>query len=156
VFIWEISEINKICFAHRLHRFSLMCTGYNINNLIVKELAVSEPETILKQTYQHFNARDIDATLAMMHLEVDWPNGMEGGIEHGQEAVRNYWTRQWKILDPHVEPVDLSGEEDGRINLTVHQVVHDLDGNLLVDQIIHHIYTFEEGLIKPMEIKKTQ
>lgn len=44
-------------------------------------------------------------------------------------------------------------KEDGRIDLTVHQVVHDISGNLLVDQIIHHIYAFEEGLIKSMEIQ---
>ena len=115
---------------------------------------LSESEAILKQTYQHFNDRDIDATLAVMHPEVDWPNGMEGGIEHGHEAVRNYWTRQWKILHPHVEPTRYSREEDGRINVTVHQVVHDIEGNLLVDQIINHVYTFEDGLIKAMEIQK--
>jgi ketosteroid isomerase-like protein len=117
---------------------------------------VEEFETILKGIYQHFNDRDIDATLAMMHPDVDWPNGMEGGIEHGHEAVRNYWTRQWKILDPHVEPIDFNCEEDGRINLRVHQVVHDIEGNLLVDQIIHHVFTFEDGLIKTMEIQKTE
>jgi ketosteroid isomerase-like protein len=120
----------------------------------MKDGAISEQEAILKQTYQHFNDRDIDATLAMMHPEVDWPNGMEGGIEHGHEAVRNYWTRQWKILDPHVEPIQYNNEEDGRINVTVHQVVHDIEGNLLVDQIIHHVYTFEDGMIKAMEIQK--
>jgi hypothetical protein len=120
----------------------------------MKNITKSEQEAILKQTYQHFNERNIDATLAMMHPEVDWPNGMEGGIEHGHDAVRNYWTRQWQILDPHVEPVAFNKEEDGRINLTVHQVVHDISGNLLVDQIIHHVYTFEDGLIKAMEIQQ--
>jgi hypothetical protein len=114
----------------------------------------SESEFVLEQTYQYFNDRNIDATLAMMHPEVDWPNGMEGGVEHGHQAVRNYWTRQWKILDPHVQPVQYDMEEDGRVNVTVHQVVHDMDGNLLVDQIIHHVYTFEDGFIKAMEIQK--
>jgi SnoaL-like protein len=122
----------------------------------MKNVATSEQEAILKQTYQHFNERDIDATLAMMHPEVDWPNGMEGGIEHGPEAVRNYWTRQWKVLNPVVEPIGFDKEKDGRINVTVRQIVHDIEGKLLVDQIIHHIYTFEEGLIKAMEIKKTE
>jgi hypothetical protein len=120
----------------------------------MKNSAISEQEVILKQTYKRFNDRNIDATLAMMHPEVDWPNGMEGGIEHGHQAVRNYWVRQWKIFDPHVEPTEYNKEEDGRINVTVHQVVHDLEGNLLVDQIIQHVYTFEDGLIKAMEIQK--
>jgi hypothetical protein len=120
----------------------------------MKDSAISEQEVILKQTYRYFNNRNIDATLAMMHPDVDWPNGMEGGIEHGYEAVRKYWTRQWKILDPHVEPTRYNREEDGRINVTVHQVVHDIEGNLLVDQIINHVYTFEDGLIMAMEIQK--
>ena len=120
----------------------------------MNDTALSEWKAILQQTYQHFNDRNIHATLAMMHPEVDWPNGMEGGIEHGHEAVRNYWTRQWKILDPHVEPVAFNRLEDGRFDLTVHQVVQDMEGNVLVNQIIHHIYTFEDGLIKAMEIQK--
>ncbi|MEP6595486.1 MAG: nuclear transport factor 2 family protein [Ginsengibacter sp.] len=114
---------------------------------------VQDAEIILKSAYQHFNNRDIEATLSAMHADVDWPNGMEGGFEHGHEAVRNYWTRQWKMFDPHVDPVQFKLEEDGRINVTVHQVVHDIEGKLLVDQMIHHIYTIEGGLIKNMEIK---
>ena len=89
-----------------------------------------DAEMILKKTYQHFNNRDIDATLAVMHTEVDWPNGMEGGIEHGHDAVRRYWTRQWTMLDPHIEPVQFEMEKDGRINVTVHQVVYDNEGKL--------------------------
>jgi len=108
---------------------------------------------LLRQTYKDFNNRDTDATLSAMHPEVDWPNGMEGGIEHGREAVRNYWTRQWKVFDPHVEPIHFVRQKDGRINVTVHQVVHDMEGKLLVDQLIHHIYSIEDGLIKSMEIK---
>jgi len=59
---------------------------------------LSNTETILKNTYHHFNNRDIDATLAMMQADVEWPNGMEGGVEHDHEAIRNYWTRQRKLL----------------------------------------------------------
>lgn len=110
-------------------------------------------EIILKKTYQYFNDRNIDATLAKMHPDVDWPNGMEGGIEHGHEAVRNYWTRQWKMINPHVEPVKFEMGEDGRIKATVHAVVHDMEGKLLVDHMIYHIYTIKDGLVTNMEIK---
>jgi len=111
-------------------------------------------ETLLKQTYQHFNDRDIDATLITMHPDVDWPIGMEGGRVHGHEAVRNYWTRQWTTIDPKVVPVKFDMEADGRINVTVHQVVKDIEGKLLVDQMIHHIYTIKDGSITTMEIKQ--
>jgi ketosteroid isomerase-like protein len=58
---------------------------------------------LLIAAYRAFNARDIDTILAMMHPDVDWPNGMEGGRVNGQENVRRYWMRQWGILEPHVE-----------------------------------------------------
>lgn len=39
-----------------------------------------------------------------MHPDVASANGMEGGHVYGHEAVRDYWTRQWKLIDPQVEP----------------------------------------------------
>jgi hypothetical protein len=59
---------------------------------------------LLVSAYAAFNARDIDRALATMHADVEWPNGMEGGYVHGHDAVRDYWTRQWKLIDPDVEP----------------------------------------------------
>jgi hypothetical protein len=77
---------------------------------------------------------------------------MEGGRVHGHDAVREYWTRQFQMLDPHVEPKGFRIAEDGRIVVEVHQVVHDLAGKLLVDQKIEHVYEIEDGLILSMEI----
>ena len=122
----------------------------------MSENNIKEIESLLKRTYRYFNERNIDATLAVMHPEVDWPNGIEGGIEHGHDAVRNYWTRQWKVFDPHVKPVQVEQQADGRIDVIVHQVVHNINGNLLLDQIVHHIYTIENRLIKAMDIKKEE
>jgi hypothetical protein len=113
-------------------------------------------ENILRKAYQYFNNRDIDATLSLMHAEVDWPNGMEGGIEHGHDSVRNYWTRQWKTFDPHVEPVGIRAGKEGTVIVVVHQIVKDIGGKLILDQIIHHVYTFENGLIRAMEIQQPE
>jgi ketosteroid isomerase-like protein len=109
---------------------------------------------LLTAAYQAFNARDIDATLAMMRPDVDWPNGMEGGRVNGRDNVRQYWTRQWGILDPHVEPVSIEEDEAGRSVVRVHQVVHDRAGNLLVDQFVEHVYTIRDGLIERMDIRE--
>jgi hypothetical protein len=35
----------------------------------------------------------------------------------------------------------------------VHQVVRDLNGNLLLDQMVGHIFTIEEGLIRRFDIR---
>jgi ketosteroid isomerase-like protein len=107
---------------------------------------------LLLAAYANFNARALDAVLALMHEDVDWPNGMEGGRVHGHQGVREYWTRQWAMLDPHVEPVGFRTEGPGKIAVTVHQVVRSLDGALLADQMVEHTYLIEDGLIRKMDI----
>jgi hypothetical protein len=111
-------------------------------------------EHLLEQTYAAFNAREIDTALQFMHSDVDWPNGMEGGRVYGHRGIRDYWTRQWGLIDPLVTPLRFDTTNDGRVDVEVHQVVRDLAGSLLKDAIIHHLYTFDEGLIKSMEISE--
>ncbi len=116
---------------------------------------VPTPEelSLLNEIYRDFNARRIDPVLARMSPDVDWPNGMEGGRVHGREAVRAYWTRQWSMISPHVEPLDFARDDTGRIAVQVHQAVHDLEGHLLIDTIVWHIYTLQNGLIQRMDIE---
>ena len=109
--------------------------------------------TVLERTYAAFNARDIDTVLSVMHPDVTWPNGMEGGTVVGHAAVRAYWTRQWALIDPRVEPRGFTAEADGRVAVTVHQLVRDLAGTVLKEATVEHVYAFEDGLIKSMEIR---
>ena len=108
---------------------------------------------MLERIYAAFNARDIDAVLAGLHPDVDWPNGMEGGRLHGHAAVRAYWLRQWALIDPRVEPTGFTREADGRVAVAVRQVVRDLTGKLLREDTVRHVYTVREGLITSMEIR---
>jgi len=110
-------------------------------------------EQFLRRAYAAFNARDIEGALALMHLDVDWPNGMEGGREHGHDAVRSYWTRQFGLIDSHVEPVGFAEDDEGRIVVDVDQVVRDLAGELLSEQRVQHVYTLRDGLIARMDIR---
>ncbi len=108
---------------------------------------------LLRAVYAAFNRRDIETVLAEMHPDVDWPNGMEGGRVLGKAAVRDYWKRQFESLNPRVEPQSFTTEDDGRLAVTVHQVVHDNAGKLLVDHTIQHVYDIRDGLIRSMEIR---
>ncbi len=96
-------------------------------------------KTLIKKAYADFNARNIDGALATIHEDVDWPNGMEGGIEHGHDAVHSYWSRQWKVIDPHVEPVQFDTDETGRIVVHVHQIIKDMTGKVLHDGMVRII-----------------
>lgn len=106
--------------------------------------------------YAAFNARKIDEVFATLSPDVDWPNGMEGGRVHGYAEVRAYWTRQWEVVDPHVEPVRVVETEPGRVAVDVHQVVRDRGGALLIDQMVRHVYTLVDGKVVHMDIQPWQ
>jgi hypothetical protein len=111
-------------------------------------------EDLLRRAYDAFDARDIDTVLTVMHPAVVWPNAMEGGCVLGHAGIREYWTRQWSIVDPHVEPLRITTESDGRVVVDVHQRVRDLAGNVFKGAFVQHIYQLENGLIKSMEIRE--
>ena len=108
---------------------------------------------LLRTVYADFNARRMEEVLAWMHPEVEWPNGWEGGYVHGREGIREYWTRQWAVLDPKVEPAGMEDDGNGGIRVRVRQVVHDLKGNLISDTYVGHVYRFRDGLIARMDIQ---
>ena len=107
---------------------------------------------LLKETYAAFNARDIDAALVLMSPDVAWPRAFKGGFVQGPEAVRAYWTEQWSEIDPNVEPVSFHQESADSILVEVHQVVHDLTGAVLADDLVGHRFRFADGLISKMEV----
>ncbi|MEG4104626.1 nuclear transport factor 2 family protein [Microcoleus sp. S13_C5] len=107
---------------------------------------------LLRAAYAAFNARDIDAALALMTPDVAWPKAFKGGFVRGSEEVRAYWMEQWSEINPHVEPVSFYSEEAGRILVDVHQVVRDLAGAVLADEHVGHRFTLEYNLIQAMEV----
>jgi hypothetical protein len=114
---------------------------------------MSDDVELVKRLYDRFNARDMEMLLASMQEDVIWANGMEGGHVHGREEVRRYWTRQWAMIDPHVEPVAFSRGTGGEIIVDVHQTVRDLDGALLADAHVGHVFHLEGGLVRRFDIQ---
>jgi ketosteroid isomerase-like protein len=114
---------------------------------------MSDKVELLKRVYALFNGREIEGVLAAMHPDVVWANGMEGGHVHGRDEVRAYWKRQWAIVDPHVEPLEISPEDKGEIVVKVHQVVRDREGGLLADTFVIHAFKIRNGLIQRFDIR---
>ncbi len=107
----------------------------------------------LRSAYKAYNARDVDSALSFMQHDVEWPGGFDGGYLHGHNAIRQYWTEQWKTIDPHIEPLQFQLDDEGRVVVTVHQLVRDARGNILRDDKIEHVYTMQRGLVKSMVIQ---
>jgi hypothetical protein len=124
------------------------------------EIRMDADVEILRRMYQRFNSRDIDGVLAALADDVAWANGMDGGHVHGREAVREYWTRQWTIVSPHVEPLGFHRAADDAIIAEVRQSVHDLEGNPLQgqthglkDKTVEHVFRFREGQVTRFDIQ---
>ena len=107
---------------------------------------------LLRAAYAAFNARDINAALALMTADVAWPRAFKGGFVRGPEEVRAYWTEQWSKIDPHVEPIAFHPEDDGSILVVVHQVVRDLAGAVIADEHVGHRFKIDHDLIQLMEV----
>ena len=108
---------------------------------------------LIIKAYSAFNERDIDKALSVMQSDVQWSKAWEGGYISGHDEIRQYWTRQWKEINPNVEPIEFNVRQNGNLEVQVHQKVKNLQDNILFDGTVKHVYTFENGLIKTMDIE---
>jgi hypothetical protein len=97
---------------------------------------------------------------SVLAKDVAWANGMDGGHVHGREAVRDYWTRQWTMVSPHVEPESFTEAADSSIVVEVKQVIRDLEGKPLQDQThglkdktVGHVFHLQKGKVIRFDIR---
>lgn len=117
---------------------------------------MSSNKQFLQNLYEAFNKREIETIISVMHPDVKWANGVEGGFVYGRDAVREYWTDQYKVIQVQLEALRFETDENSRNVVTAHQIVRDLQGNLLADATIQQIFTIENGLISLYEIGETE
>ena len=116
---------------------------------------MSEHQEFLQNLYDAFNKREIETIISQMRPDVKWANGLEGGFVYGRDAVREYWTEQFKNIQPELETLKFERDENNRSVVTVHQIIKDLQGNVLADATVQQIFTIEDGLISLYEIGET-
>ncbi len=117
---------------------------------------MGENQHLLENLYAAFNKREIETIIPLLRPDVKWANGLEGGFVHGTDAVREYWTKQFKEIQPELETLKFETDENNRNIVTVHLVIRDLQGNTLADATVHQIFTIEDGLISLYEIGETE
>ena len=117
---------------------------------------MSANQRFLQNLYDAFNKREIETIISSMRPDVKWANGLEGGFVYGRDAVREYWINQFKTIQPELETLKFETDENDRHIVTVHQIVKDLQGNVLADATVHQIFTIEDGLISLYEIGDTE
>jgi SnoaL-like domain len=112
---------------------------------------MSNLNNFFQDLYKNFNDRKIDLVISKMTDDVKWANGMDGGYVYGRNAVRDYWTRQFTMISSNVTPLEIE-TENGISKIKAHQVVHDLNGNLLADEFVYHFFHIRENKIALFEI----
>ncbi|GEO88147.1 ketosteroid isomerase [Aeromicrobium flavum] len=113
----------------------------------------SERADSVRALYESFNDRDLDAVLAAMAPDVDWPNGWEGGRLVGRDAVREYWERQWREIRPNTLVRGLVDRPDGTVEARVRLVVRDPAGTVLERSEVTHVYAFDGPQVRRMTIE---
>ncbi len=112
---------------------------------------MNNTNSFFETLYKNFNDRKIETVIANMTEDVKWANGMKGGFVYGHEGVRTYWTEQFKQVNSRVKPLKIETEKD-IVKIKVHQVVRDLNGNLLSDTIVDHVFHMEGEQVAEFDI----
>ena len=107
----------------------------------------------LTALYDAVNARDADALAALLAPDADWPEAITGGRVVGRDAVTAHWRDQWAVLRFDLHPRLMRRLPDGRVEVLVDQVVHDVDGDLLSESVVQQVYSLDPaGLVRRMDV----
>jgi len=110
---------------------------------------MTNTKALIEQAYSAFNRRDIEGALALMTEDVSWPKASEGRKMVGKVEIRAYWTRQWGDSNPHVEPLAIIESGDGRDRVSVHQLVKGLQGEVLSESEVLHVFAVKKVSSRP-------
>ncbi|MDH7460244.1 nuclear transport factor 2 family protein [Chitinophagaceae bacterium 26-R-25] len=115
---------------------------------------MKDVSVFIQNLYQLFNDRKIEEIIVHMDEDVKWANGMKGDFVYGPEGVREYWTRQFEVISSNVKPLTIE-VESGVVKVHVHQVVHDMNGALLADQLRDHFFRLKDDKIIEFGIRES-
>jgi ketosteroid isomerase-like protein len=116
---------------------------------------MSQYVDIVVRGYEAFNRGDIEASLEILHPEIEWHTyivpGPGGGVYHGHDGVRELWSDARRIFgDFRNVPEDLF-EGDDRVVAFVRVEGVGTKSGVAVEARIAHLYTFRDGKVVRVE-----
>ena len=111
-----------------------------------------ERTAMLEAFYGALNDRDLDAFLGHLAPRVDWPDEMTGDRVVGRDAVSAYLQKQWTKIDPRDEPMRINIAKDGKAHVLVDRLVRSLDGEILQNLRVEHVFEFDGAFISRMTV----
>ena len=107
----------------------------------------------LRALYESFNERDLEAVLAAMAPDVDWPNGWEGGRLLGRDEVRLTGSVSGGRSGPTMIVRNVADRPDGTVEARVRLVVRDPAGSVLERSEVTHVHEFEGPRVRRMTVE---
>ncbi len=106
--------------------------------------------SLFHMLFAAFNARDADAMLAHFAHDIDYPDGDKRLRSH--DAIRHYWTEQWKHIDTKDEVTDVRRLADDQWVVSLSQVVRNMHGSVLSRGRFEYVFHMQNDLVQRMDI----
>lgn len=113
---------------------------------------MDDAHALLTRLYEVYNRRDLTAFLALLTVDVDWPDQIQGGRLIGHDAVAAYWSANDKLITVDAAPVSFVTQSDGRVAVDVNQIVRNLAGQVWSDSCVRQIFTLRDGRVARMDV----
>jgi ketosteroid isomerase-like protein len=116
---------------------------------------VSDNVEAVRRGYEAFNRGDVEASLAVLHPEIEWHTyivpGPGGGTYHGYDGVRELWSDARRIFGEFRNvPEDLFDAGDRVVAFVRVEGIGSQSG-VPVHARIAHLYTFRDGKVIRVE-----
>lgn len=112
---------------------------------------MGDRQALLSDLYEAYNRKDIEAVVAALHPEIDWPALFSEARIQGAEAVRQLFTEPFKVMNPEITPIDIRTDLHGRIRVRVSYVVRTLDGIVFTEETNTNLFELCDKLIIRMD-----
>ncbi|WGM39418.1 nuclear transport factor 2 family protein [Caulobacter sp. NIBR1757] len=107
---------------------------------------------LLLRFYKAIDARNVDAVMAQLHPDVDFPDQLnEDRRLHGAAAVRAYYERAFGLIAGENALSAFHPRPDGTVEVRVHHHVTSLDGALWHEGPVDYCFGFRDGLIARLD-----
>jgi ketosteroid isomerase-like protein len=105
---------------------------------------------LLLRLYKAIDAKNVDAVVALLHPDVDFPDQLnEDKRLHGLAEVRSYYERAFSLIAGENTLTAFHARPDGTAEVRIHHHVTSLD--LWHDGPVDYSFSFRDGLIARLD-----
>ena len=105
--------------------------------------------------YEAFNRGDIEASLEILHPEIEWHTyivpGPGGGTYHGHDGVRELWADARRIFGEFMNVPEQVFDAGDRVVAFVRVEGVGRESGVAVTARIAHVYSFRDGMVSRVE-----